>query len=171
MTDLLILVEAQIAEKQVKEIEAVKQRLESDRELLKEAIALVNSHTLYKKEETSRGCYRYVLATEEMLKADYLGEPTPYACRGIEFHYDYMKGRYNKGIMEVNGHTYYDIRYALNNYEKSIEDKEVQVSSLDRRIRDLKEELAELHENYPSLKKAIMEWMDYQKADKAESEE
>lgn len=165
MTDLLLLAEAQIAEKQVKEIEEVRQRLEADKKLLKEAIELVNSHTLYKKVKIERGYYKYVLATEEMLKADYLGEPKPYTAKGIEFHYDCMKGIYDKGIMEVNGHTYYDIRYALNNYEKSIKDKELQVSSLDRRIRELKEDLEKLHENYPSLKQAVMEWMDYQKAE------
>lgn len=168
MTDLLILAEAQIAEKQVKEIEAVKQRLESDRELLKEAIALVDTHTLYKREEVSRGCYRYVLATEEMLKEDYLGEPIRFARKGISFYYDSWKEKYNKGIMVVNGHTYYDIRYALDNYEKSIKDKESKVSDLNRSIRELKEELEKLHENYPSLKQAVMEWMAYQEENKAE---
>jgi hypothetical protein len=170
MTDLLVLAEAQIAEKQVKEIEAIKQRLDADKEVLKEAIALVNSHTLYKREGDSRGRYKYVLATEEMLKADYLGEPERYAHKGISFHYDEWKANYNKGIMEVNGHTYYDIRYALNNYEKLIKDKESQVSYLNTKISELKEDLARLHESYPTLKQAVMDWMAYQEADK-ESEE
>lgn len=169
MTDLLLLAEAQIAEKQVKEIEEVKQRLEADKKLLKEAIELVNSHTLYKKVETSRGCYKYVLATEEMLKTDYLGEPKPYSPKGIDFDYNYYKSRYNKGIMVVNGHRYFDIRYALNEYEESIKDKASEVSRLHREIRDLEEDLEKLHENYPSLKQAVTEWMEYQK--KAESED
>jgi len=171
MTDLLLLAEAQIAEKQVKEIEEVKQRLEADKKLLKEAIELVNSHTLYKKVETSRGYYKYVLATEEMLKEDYLGEPTPYSPKGIDFDYNYYKSRYNKGIMVVNGHRYYDIRYALNEYEESIKDKASDVSRLHREIRDLEEDLKKLHENYPSLKQAVTEWMNYQKENKAESED
>ena len=166
MTDLLVLAEAQIAEKQVKEIEAIKQRLDADRELLKEAIALINSHTLYKREGDSRGRYKYVLATEEMLKNDYLGEPKKYAYNGIKFYYDSWEGRYNKGIMEVNGHTYYDIRYALNHYEKLINEKESQVLSLNNKIRELKEDLAQLHSNYPTLKQAVMDWLDYQEADK-----
>ena len=170
MTDLLILAEAQIAEKQVKEIEAIKQRLDADKELLKEAIALVNSHTLYKREGDSRGRYKYVLATEEMLKADYLGEPKQFAYKGIKFRYDDWQGKYNKGIMEVNGHTYYDIRYALNNYEKLINEKESQVLRLNDRIRELKEDLERLHENYPTLKQAVMDWLAYQEADKTESE-
>lgn len=166
MTDLLVLAEAQIAEKQVKEIEAIKQRLDADKEVLKEAIALVNSHTLYKREGDSRGRYKYVLATEEMLKNDYLGEPQKYAYKGIKFYYDDWEGRYNKGIMEVNGHTYYDIRYALNHYEKLINEKESQVLSLNNKIRELKEDLAQLHSNYPTLKQVVIDWMEYQKADK-----
>ncbi len=168
MTDLLVLAEAQIAEKQVKEIEAIKQRLDADKEVLKEAIALVNSHTLYKREGDSRGRYKYVLATEEMLKADYLGEPQKYAYKGIKFHYDDWREKYNKGIMEVNGHTYYDIRYALNNYERLINEKESQVLSLNNKIRELKEDLERLHENYPTLKQAVMDWLTYQEADKEE---
>lgn len=168
MTDLLVLAEAQIAEKQVKEIEAIKQRLNADKEVLKEAIALVNSHTLYKREDDSRGRYKYILATEEMLKADYLGEPKKYAYKGIKFHYDDWKEKYNKGIMEVNGHTYYDIRYALNNYEMLINEKESQVLSLNDKIRELKEDLEQLHKNYPTLKQAVTDWLTHQEADNGE---
>lgn len=172
MTDLLILAEAQIAEKQVKEIEAVKQRLEQDKETLKEAIELVNSHTLYKKESDpySRGGYKYVLATEEMLKADYLGEPKPYSYKGIKFRYNETRGLYDKGIMEVNGHIYYDIRWALNNYEQMIDEKEKQVMNLNSRISELKEDLANLHKNFPTLKQAVMEWMEYQKVEREDKE-
>ena len=165
MSDLLILAEAQIAEKQVKEIEAIKKRLEQDKEVLKEAIALVNSHTLYKKVGDTRGGYKYVLATEEMLKADYLGEPKAYSYKGIKFHYDSWTERYNKGIMEVNGHTYYDIRWALNNYERMINDKEKQVLNLNSRIQEIKGDLDDLHKNFPTLKQAVMEWIEYQMAE------
>lgn len=165
MTDLLVLAEAQIAEKQVKEIEAIKKRLDADKEMLKEAIALVNSHTLYKLEGDSIGQYKYVLATEEMLKADYLGEPKAFAYNGIKFNYDAFKGRCNKGIMEVNGHKYYDIRYALNSYERLIEKKEKQVLNLNDKIRELKEDLERLHKNYPTLKQAVMDWLDFQEAE------
>lgn len=170
MSDLLILAEAQIAEKQVKEIEAIKKRLEQDKEVLKEAIALVNSHTLYKKVGDTRGRYKYVLATEEMLKADYLGEPKAYSYKGIKFHYDSWKERYDKGVMEVNGHTYYDIRWALNNYERMINDKENQVLNLNSKIREIKEDLDALHKNFPTLKQAVMEWMEYQKAEGEDKE-
>lgn len=168
MTDLLVLAEAQIAEKQVKEIEAIKKKLDADKEVLKKAITLINSHTLYKREGDSRGRYKYVLATEEMLKADYLGEPKAYAYEGIKFNYDSWQGKYNKGIMEVNGHIYYDIRYALNNYERLINEKESQVSYLNTKINELKEDLERLHQNYPTLKQAIMDWLAYQESDEEE---
>ena len=159
--NLLTIAEAQIAEKQVKEIEAIKARLEADKEVLKEAIALVNSHTLYKKDGDSRGRYKYVLATEEMLKADYLGEPKAYSYKGIKFQYDDRNERYDKGVMVVNGHTYYDIRWALNNYERMINEKESAVLNLNSKIRELKEDLERLHDNFPTLKQAIIEWMNY----------
>ena len=46
MMDLLTIAEAQIAEKQVKEIEKLKERLDNDTEIIKKAIELVESHTL-----------------------------------------------------------------------------------------------------------------------------
>ena len=168
MTDLLVLAEAQIAEKQVQEIEAVKKRLEQDRETVKEAIALINSHTLYKKvkDEYSYGRYRYVLATEEMFKADYLGKPVDYSPKGISFKWDAMKGGYDRGVMEVNGHTYYDIRWALNNYESMIADKQRQIADLNSKIKDIEKDLENLHKNFPTLKQAVTEWMEYQEASK-----
>ena len=165
MTDLLTLAEAQIAEKQYKEIQAIKERLDQDKEILKQAIELVNSHTLYKKIEDShyRGTYKFVLATEEMLKEDYLGEPKAYCRKGIYFHKDCWKERINRGIMEVNGHTYYDVRYALNNYEEEIKDKKHRIDNLYSSIREYEDELKELHRNFPTLKQAVTEWMEYQK--------
>lgn len=161
------------SEKQVQEIEAVKKRLEQDRETVKEAIALINSHTLYKKvkDEYSYGKYRYVLATEEMFKADYLGEPASrYSQKGISFKWDDRNGRYDLGVMEVNGHTYYDIRWALNNYERMIEDKQTRIANLNSAIEDYKEELEDLHKNFPTLKQAVTEWMEYQESSKEEGE-
>lgn len=171
MTDLLLLAEAQITEKQVKEIEEVKKRINGDREMLKKAIELVNSHTLYKKIETSPGRCKYVLATEEMLKEDYLGEPKAYAPKGINFYYDYQQSRYNKGIMRVNGHTYYDIRFALNEYEEAVKSRKQAILGLNREIAEIEEGLRRLHENFPSLKQAVTEWMDYQKKTESGGEE
>lgn len=161
-TDLLTIAEAQIAEKQYQEIQKVKERLEQDKETLKEAINLVNTHTLYKVVEDPYNRHKkiYKLATEEMLKEDYLKEPKPYRAWGIQFNND--SGYYNKGILEVNGEDYYDIRYALNRYEKAIAEKERTLNGLFDKLSDLKEELEALHATFPSLKQAIEEWQQWE---------
>ena len=46
-----------------------------------------------------------------------------------------------------------------------INDKEEQVLKLNSRIREIKEDLDALHKNFPTLKQAVMEWMEYQKAE------
>ena len=170
MTDLLTIAEAQIAEKQVKEIENIKKRLEEDKETIKRAIELVNTHTLYKEIDTGRFTYKYVLATEEMLKADYLKEPERFSYKGIRFLNDNYKKPYNTGILEVNGEKYYDIHFVIEAYEKRINEKADALNSMFSRIRDLREEIEVLERNFPSLKQAIIEWQEYQKVNKTEDE-
>ena len=162
MTDLLTIAEAQIAEKQVKEIQKVKERLEADREVLKKAIELVNSHTLYKVVKDGYNHTRYQLATEEMLKEDYLnGDNTYY--KGIQFLDGDSRRSYNTGCLRVNGVTYYDIRYALEAYERRLSDKQDNLLRLNRQIRDIEDDIKRLNEEFPSLKQAIIEWQEYQK--------
>lgn len=163
MTDLLTIAEAHIAEKQCQEIENIKKRLEDDRDTIKAAIELVNTHTLYKKvcDGHYRGCSRYELATEEMLKADYLKEKPKYGRGGIRFMSRDSSRNYNSGILEVNGEVYYDIRYALENYEEDIKDKKNRIHSLTKTICEYEDELKALHEAFPTLKKAVEEYMKY----------
>ena len=171
-TDLLTIAEAQIAEKQYKEIQKIKERLEQDKKVLEEAINLVNTHTLYKVVEDPYNRHKkiYKLVTEEMLKEDYLKEPKPYRSHGIQFNYNYDAGYYNKGILEVNGEDYYDIRYALNRYEKAIAEKERSVNFLFKDLSDLKKDLEALHVTYPSLKQAIEEWQEWENKQRGEEE-
>ena len=171
-TDLLTIAEAQIAEKQYQEIQKVKERLEQDKETLKEAINLVNTHTLYKVVEDPYDRHKkiYKLATEEMLKEDYLKEPKPYRPAGIRFNYN-DSGYYNKGILEVNGEDYYDIRYVLQRYEKAMAEKERTLNVLFDRMSDLKKELDALHATFPSLKQAIEEWQEWEEKEEKEKEE
>lgn len=162
-TDLLTIAEAQIAEKQYQEIQKVKERLEKDKETLKEAISLVNTHTLYKVVADPYNSHKtfYKLATEEMLKEDYLKEPKPYQSAGIQFDYN-DSGSYNKGILKVNGEVYYDIRYALNKYEKAMAEKERSLDYIFDKLSDLKKELEALDATFPSLKQAIQEWQEWE---------
>ena len=170
MTDLLTIAEARIAEKQVQEIEKVKQRLEADRDVLKQAIELVNSHTLYKKVETYRYCHRYVLVTEDMLKADYLKESKYDWQHGIKFKKGDSSKGWNTGILEVNGETYYDIRFALEAYEKGVTAREYEIGNLQDKINKLKKEIEQLNNDFPSLKEAIEQWMAYQEEQKKNEE-
>lgn len=171
-TDLLTIAEAQIAEKQFQEIQKVKERLEKNKETLKEAINLVNTHTLYKVEEDPiyHRKTTYKLVTVEMLKEDYLKEPKPYCASGIQFDYNYDSGYYNKGILNVNGEVYYDIRYALKRYEKVMAEKERSVNLLFERLSDLKKDLEALEATYPSLKQAIEEWQQWEEKEAGEKE-
>lgn len=171
MTDLLTIAEAQIAEKQVKEIENIKKRLEEDKETIKRAIELVNAHTLYKQIDTGRFTHKYVLATEEMLRADYLKEPEGFSSyKGIRFLNDNYQKPYNTGILAVNGEIYYDIHFVIEAYEKGINEKAKALDTMLNKIRDLREEIEVLERNFPSLKQAIIEWQEYQKVNKTEDE-
>ena len=123
MTDLLTIAEAQIAEKQFKEIESIKKRLDADKEIIKQAIELVQSHTLYKIEDYRHYPRKYILATEEMLKEDYLKEPKYSWQRGIQFKAGDSSKSWNTGILNVNGEIYYDIHFALENFERRINEK------------------------------------------------
>lgn len=164
-TDLLTFAEAQIAEKQYKEIQSVKERLERDKEIIVKAVELVKSHTLYKKisDKYYRSRYKYVLATEEMLKEDYLKEPNGYYEKGIRFLDGDSSRSYNTGILKVNGEVYYDIRFALEQYEEAVRKKTGEVERLNSQIRELQEDIADMKKNFPTLKQAIEEWQKYQK--------
>ncbi len=168
-TDLLTIAEAQIAEKQYQEIEKVKRRLDADKEILKQAIELVNSHTLYKKVDRRGYKLQYVLVTEEMLKEDYLKESKYHS--GINFYFEDYGDRYyyNRGIMQVNDETYYDIRYVLQEYENSVHKKERDLTYLEDSLRKVKQELEEMNQAFPSIKKAIIEWQEYCKQQEKEN--
>ena len=171
-TDLLTISEAQIAEKQYQEIQKIKERLEQDKKVLEEAINLVNTHTLYKVVQDPYNSHKktYKLATEEMLKEDYLKEPKYCSDCGIHFDYSYDSGYYNKGILKVNGEVYYDIRYALQRYEKVMAEKERTLNGLFERLSDLKKDLEALEATYPSLKQAIEEWQQWEEKEVGKEE-
>lgn len=170
MTDLLTLAEAQIAEKQYEEIKKVKERLEKDKETIIKAIQMVKEHTLYKKVRSQyNSSFKYVLATEEMLKEDYLKKPKDsWYQKGISFKdVDEYKNRYGV-LLTVNGEAYYDIRYALENYEETMNEKKQQILRLNEKIRELEDDLSNLKRDFPTLKKAIEEWQEYQNSIKTE---
>ena len=153
--ELKELVENQIEAKKNQELERIEKQLNDDREVINKAIELINTHTLYKK--VGRNHYVYELVTEEMFKNDYIKEPKNSWNKGIKFQIDSFTERVNKGVIEVNGEHYYDIRYALNTYEKRVEEITNSLGYLKIDINEKKRELEQLNESFPTLKKAIIE--------------
>lgn len=163
MTDeLKVLVEANIEAKKNQELERIEKQIERDKEIISKAIELINTHTLYKKIGNNNH-YVYELVTEEMFKNDYIKEPKNSWNKGIKFRVDSFTERVNRGILEVNGETYYDIRYALNKYEKRVEKITDSLEYLKKEINKKKRELEQLNESFPTLKKAIEEWQKYER--------
>ena len=159
--ELKEIVESQIEAKREQELDRIERQINADRQVIDRAIELINSHTLYKRVK-DKGNQVYKLATEEMFKTDYLKE-TEYAWqKGIKFHEDYFSEKVNKGVIEVNGECYYDIRYALNEYEKSVQKQESSLSYLNDKIIEKKKEIEILNKEFPTLKRAIEEWQSYE---------
>lgn len=163
--ELKELVENQIEAKKEQELERIEKQLNADREVIDKAIELIKMHTLYKKVSTNNH-YVYELVTEEIFKNDYIKEPKNSWDKGIEFQRDAFTEKVNKGVMKVNGETYYDIRYALNTYEKRVEEMTDSLKYLKRQINEKKRELEQLNESFPTLKKAIEEWQKYESKEK-----
>lgn len=111
--ELKTLVGAQIELKKKQELERIEKQIKADEEVINKAIELINTHTLYKR-ISKNNHYVYELATEETFKNDYLKTPTYSWQEGIKFHMGSFSEKVNKGIIEVNGENYYDIRYVLN---------------------------------------------------------
>lgn len=162
MTDeLKTLVEAQIEAKKKQELERIERQINADKEVIDKAIELINTQTLYKRIREGNH-YVYKLANEEMFKNDYLKEPENSWRKGIKFYVDSFNERVNKSVIEVNGEEYYDIRYALNSYEKYLEKLTSSLTWLEDKINEKKKELEALNDCFPTLKKAIEEWQTYE---------
>lgn len=161
--ELKALIENQIEAKKNQELERIEKQLNTDKEVINKAIELINTHTLYKKVNENNSRFIYKLATEEMFKKDYLREPEYSWKKGIEFSADNFSERVNKGVIKVNGETYYDIRYALNSYEKYMNELTSSLTYIEDKIREKRKELELLNKEFPTLKKAIEEWQKYEK--------
>jgi chromosome segregation ATPase len=160
--ELKELVENQIEAKKKQELERIEKQLNADREVIDKAIELIKTHTLYKK-VSKNNHYIYQLVTEEDLKNDYIKEPKNSWNKGIQFQIDSFNERVNKGVIEVNGERYYDIRYALNTYEQKVSKLTDSLDWFKKKIEEKQKELALLNENFPTLKKAIEEWQKYER--------
>ena len=98
-----------------------------------------------------------------MLKEDYLKESSGYYEKGIKFLDNGSRRDYNTGVLKVNGEVYYDVRFALEQYEEAVRKKTGEVERLNSQVRELQEDIANMKKNFPTLKQAIEEWQKYQK--------
>lgn len=163
--ELKALIENQIEAKKKQELERIEKQLNADKEVIDKAIELINTHTLYKK-ISKNNHFVYELATEEMFKNDYMREPNLSWKKGVSFHKNEFNEKINKGVIEVNGEVYYDIRYALNSYEKYMDELTSSLTCIEDEIREKRKELELLNKEFPTLKKAIEEWQKYEKENK-----
>lgn len=164
--ELKALIENQIEKikeaKKNQELERIEKQLNTDKEAIDKAIELINTHTLYKKIGKNNH-YVYELATEATFKDDYMREPKYEWEKGVHFRKNEFNERVDRGIIKVNGETYYDIRYALNNYEKYMNELTSSLTYIEDKIREKRKELELLNKEFPTLKKAIEEWQKYEK--------
>lgn len=163
--ELKELIENQIEAKKKQELKRIEKQLNADKEVIDKAIELINTHTLYKKIRKNN-YFIYELATEEMFKNDYIREPNFSWKKGVSFYEDEFNERINKGVIEVNGEVYYDIRYALNRYEKYMNELTSSLTYIEDKIHEKRKELELLNKEFPTLKKAIEEWQTYEKENK-----
>lgn len=163
--ELKSLIENQIEAKKNQELEKIEKQLNADKEVIDKAIKLINTHTLYKKVRKN-DYFVYELATEEMFKNDYMSEPKYSWNKGVSFHKDEFNEKINKGVIEVNGEVYYDIRYALNSYEEYMNELTKSLTYIEDKIREKRKELELLNKEFPTLKKAIVEWQKSEKENK-----
>lgn len=163
--ELKALLEAEIELKRKQELETLEKRINADKEVISKAVELINTHTLYKK-ISKNNHYVYELATEAMFKDDYMREPKYKWKKGVNFRENEFNEKINRGVIEVNGETYYDIRYALNSYERYIDELKSSLDCLKDQIKEKEKEMALLNKNFPTLKKAIEEWQKYECEDK-----
>jgi SMC interacting uncharacterized protein involved in chromosome segregation len=55
-------------------------------------------------------------------------------------------------------------------YERLIDDKKSRLAELNSKISGIEEDLYNLHKNFPTLKQAITEWMEYQQTESEDTE-
>ena len=102
--------------------------------------------------------------------------PMPFIINGEEYYEDinlsqeefYQKlSNENASVSTSQPSTYY-LREtwdeALENYEEAVNEKRQQISRLNEKIRELEDGLSNLKRDFPTLKKAIEEWQEYQKS-------
>lgn len=138
--------------------EILEREANRDLELLNEAIEMVQSKVVYKKVERKYGGYDYVLATEEMICADYMNPPKYDWKKGIMFYSENHSEYKYHGMFEINGESYYDMRYLLTSYAEDVREALKKAEGTVRILKEHLEKHKETLERLPKLKAMIMDW-------------
>ena len=155
--DLINYVQKSIDAKLQEKKEAAMREVNAEKELIEEAIKLINDNFLYKKiKKKYGGKEQYVLATPQMFYEDYVTIPEYTWQRGLK--YPDANEQWYKGIFVVNGQSYYDMRYIIDKYEKDLKRTAEKLKSQLDNIRTIQDEYNELVSNLNEIKKVISDW-------------
>lgn len=163
---IIELARKQAEEQYNKKVEQLNAQMKADEEVIQKVLTLIKNKTLYKTDRN----YHYHLVTEDIFKQDYLRDTDSWR-KGVRFLSSDTTKSYNTGLVEVNGEKYYDIRYVLENYEKDINKRKDKLIRLQDEIRDIEDSLVRLKREFPSIKIAIEEWLQYKSEHEKEYED
>ena len=103
----------------------------------------------YKKE--------YKLVDENIFFQDYSKEPkNSWQRKGLRINYE--RTRKWEEFVQVNGESYYDVRYIIRHYEEEFETLKEKLNKLNESFREIKEQEEKLLKQEPIIKKFIEEY-------------
>lgn len=155
--------ERQLQAKREKEEEALRKKLDSEQELVEQILAKVREGNLYKRTKDSYWNHiKYESITEETFLQDYLSESEKtWHTKGVHLK---DSSKPCDGVYEVNGITYYDICWLLNDYEKAIEDVKRRVCDAQKKLREIQSDYEGMRDMIPGIKKMLLDWQEKRKS-------
>lgn len=98
----------------------------------------------------------YVLADENTFFKDYTKEPEYSFNKGISFYNSNSKPY--EPLFQVNGESYYDMRYIIRNYEEKFNKYSRRLSNLREQFETIEEAVGSLKRQEPCIKKLIEQY-------------
>ena len=116
----------------------------------------IQNKMVFKIEGNNIYSNKYYLADENTFLKDYLTEPKYSFKKGIRF-FDSSSKPYQP-LFEVNGESYYDMRYIIRHYEERFNEYSRRLDDLRDKFNDIKEKANELIKQEPLIKKLIEQY-------------
>lgn len=130
------------------------ERIKNELASLQKAIEMVRSGLCFVKQDCF-GVTKYVFATESMLVNDYLNEPkNAYYNKGLRFH----DGNNDNRVFTVNGITYYDMRYLLDEYSKDVLKEKKRITRYNEQLDDIIRNFDKLVDESKAIKRMMEDW-------------